>query len=165
MIITIIAAVDQRGGIGKNNRLPWHLSDDLKNFRRLTMGHHVLLGSKTYESSQGKMPGRKLIVLSRDAAFQPADAQVVRFLDQGIELARAAGEKELFVIGGAQVYDLAMPMAQRMVLTRVETDALCDVFFPEYDMRAWKLIEGKRFAAGEKNDWGFEILTLEKLPT
>ncbi|MEX1071319.1 MAG: dihydrofolate reductase [Anaerolineales bacterium] len=160
----MIAAVDQRNGIGKNNRLPWHLSDDLKNFRRLTMGHHVLMGSKTYEASQGKMPGRKLIVLSRDPAFQPADAQVARFLDQGVELARAAGEEELFIIGGAQVYALAMPMAQRLVLTRVETDARCDVFFPEYDMRAWKLIDGKRFPAGKKNDWGFEILTLEKVP-
>lgn len=162
MILSIIVALDQRNGIGKNNRLPWHLSDDLKNFRRLTMDHHVLMGSKTYESSKGLMPGRKLIVLSRDVAFQPGDAQVVRFLDEGIELARAAGEEELFVIGGAQVYALAFSKAQRMYLTRVETDAGCDVFFPVYDDREWKLIAGKRFPAGDKNDWSFEILTLEK---
>jgi dihydrofolate reductase len=163
MIVTLIAAIDQRNGIGKNNQIPWHITDDLKNFRRVTMGHHVLMGSKTYESSEGKMPGRELIVLSRDPAFQPADAKVVRFLEEGIDFAREAGEEELFVIGGAQVYALALPKAERLILTRVDTDAKCDVFFPEIDMREWKLIDGKRFARGGKNDWDFEILTMEKV--
>jgi dihydrofolate reductase len=163
VIVTLIAAVDQRNGIGKNNQIPWHITDDLKNFRRVTMGHHVLMGSKTYQSSEGKMPGRKLIVLSRDAAFQPAEAKVVRFLEEGVDFAREAGEEELFVIGGAQVYALSLPKAERLILTRVDTDAKCDVFFPEIDMREWKLIDGQRFAKGGKNDWDFEILTMEKV--
>ena len=75
MIISILVAADEGGGIGKNGRLPWHLSDDLKNFRRLTMGHHVLMGRRTYEAVTGKLPGRKLLVLSRDPDFDPEDAR------------------------------------------------------------------------------------------
>src|SRR3990172_8599326 len=114
MILSLVAAVDQIGGIGRDNRLPWHLSDDLKHFRRLTMGHHVLMGRKTYQSSQGKMPGRKLIVLTRSAEFQAADAQTVPSLDAGIQFAQAARETELFVIGGAQVFAQTLPIADRL---------------------------------------------------
>src|SRR3990172_9187429 len=103
MIITLVAAVDERGGIGRENRLPWHLSDDLKHFRRLTLGHHVLMGRKTYDSFGSQMPGRTLIVLSRSEDFRPADVVVQPSLEAGVEFARAAGEGELFVIGGAQV--------------------------------------------------------------
>lgn len=162
MKISLIAAIDERGGIGKDGRLPWHLTDDLKNFRRLTMGHHVLMGRKTYQSAEGKMPGRKLIVLSRDPKFHPADAQVVASLDAGIQLARAPGEKELFVIGGAQVFTQALPLADRFYLTRVRTDADCDVFFPEFDETQWSLVEQKDFVAGGKNDHDFSISLLEK---
>jgi dihydrofolate reductase len=162
VIISLVAAVDQRGGIGRDNRLPWHLSDDLKHFRRLTMGHHVLMGRKTYQSAEGKMPGRKLIVLSRDPAFQASDAQVVASLEAGIQLAERAGEQELFVIGGAQVFAQALPLAQRLHLTRVHADAGADVFFPPFDMDEWQIKEQTEFAAGPKNDYPFTILFLEK---
>ncbi len=162
MKISLIAALDQRGGIGKNGRLPWHLRDDLRNFHRLTMSHHVLMGRKTHDSFGGQMPGRKLIVLSRNLEFHPADAQVVTSLDEGIQLARAAGEQELFIIGGAQIFALALPLADRFYLTRVFTDADCDVFFPQYDESLWKLIEQWDFVAGPKNDFAFSISRLEK---
>ncbi len=161
MIISLIAALDERGGIGRDNQLPWHLRDDLKNFRRLTMGHHVLMGRKTYDSFGGQMPGRKLIVLSRNAEFHPPDAQVVSSLDTGIQLAHAAGEEELFIIGGAQAFALALPLADRFFLTRVFTDADCDVFFPHYDEAKWKLVEQRDFVAGPKNDFAFSIRRLE----
>lgn len=157
MIISLIAALDARNGIGRGGRLPWHLTDDLKNFRRLTMGHHVLMGRKTYQSAEGKMPGRKLIVLSRDSNFRPTDAQVVASLDAGIQLARAAGETELFIIGGAQVFAQALPIADHFYLTHVHTDADCDVFFPQFDETQWTLIEQKNFIAGGKNDHNFSI--------
>ncbi|MEX2161158.1 MAG: dihydrofolate reductase [Anaerolineales bacterium] len=163
MIIFILAAVDERGGIGRDNRLPWHLSDDLKHFRRLTMGHHVLMGRKTYEGAAGKMPGRKLIVLSRSLSFQPTDAQVAGSLEDGIELARAAGEAELFVIGGAQVFAQALPLAQRLYLTRVHADSGADVFFPALDMADWQVKDQQEFSAGPKNDYSFTILSLEKV--
>lgn len=166
MIISLVAAVDERGGIGRDNQLPWHLSDDLKHFRRLTMGHHVLMGRKTYESAAGKMPGRKLIVLSRNLAFQPADAQVVASLEEGIHLAEQAGEQEFFVIGGAQVFKQALqvgePQVKRLYLTRVHADANADVFFPPFDLADWKIINETVFSAGPKNDHPFTIMHLEK---
>lgn len=162
MIISIVAAVDERGGIGKENRLPWHLSDDLKHFRRLTRRHHVLMGRKTYESAEGKMPGRTLLVLSRNANFQPEGVRPVATLEEGIEAARAAGETELFVIGGAQVFAAALPLAQRLYLTRVHADANADVFFPAFDMAEWKLVHQQDFPAGPKNDFAFSILHLER---
>src|SRR3990172_6851966 len=165
MIISLVAAVDQRGGIGRENRLPWHLSDDLKHFRRLTMGHHVLMGRKTYQSSEGKMPGRQLIVLSRDLVFQPEDAQVSGSLEAGILLAEEAGEEELFVIGGAQVFAQALPLAQRLHLTRVHADANADVFFPAIDMADWRVVKETVFSAGPKNDYPFTILFLESDPS
>src|SRR3990172_5867311 len=157
MLISLIAAVDQRGGIGRDNRLPWHLTDDLKHFRRLTMGHHVLMGRKTYQSAGGVMPGRKLIVLSRDLSFQPADAQVAGTLEAGIQLAEAADEQELFVIGGAEVFRQALPLAQRLHLTRVHADAGADVFFPPLDMAAWRVVKETVFSASPKNDYPFTI--------
>ena len=166
MIISLVAAVDQRGGIGRANRLPWHLSDDLKHFRRLTMGHHVLMGRKTYQGASGKMPGRKLIVLSRDPAFQPGDALVAGSLEAGIQLAEQAGEQELFVIGGAEVFKQALqleePKVQRLYLTRVHADASADVFFPAFSMDEWRISEHTEFAAGPKNDFPFTISCLQR---
>src|SRR3990170_2351219 len=117
MPIPLAAAVDQKGGIGRDNRLPWHLSDDLKHFRRLTIGHHVLMGRKTYESSQGKMPGRKLIVLSRSTGLLAPDVKIVSSLEAGIKFAQDAGEAELFIIGGAQVFAQALPFANHIYYT------------------------------------------------
>jgi dihydrofolate reductase len=162
MLISLIAAVDERGGIGRGGRLPWHLSDDLKNFRALTLGHHVLMGRKTYRSAQGKMPGRKLMVLSRDPEFRADDAITYPTLEAAVAAATAAGEEELFVIGGAQVFAQALPLATRFYLTRVYTDAGCDVFFPEFDISEWKLTEQRDFVAGEKNDFAFSILRLDR---
>lgn len=164
MIISIIAAVDQRGGIGRENRLPWHLSDDLKHFRRLTMGHHVLMGRKTYQSSAGKMPGRKLIVLSRDPNFAAEDARIVSSFVEGVDFARNANEAELFVIGGAQVFAQALPIARRFYLTQVDADSNADIFFPKHDLSEWKELERSEFSAGPKNDHSFSILHLEKSP-
>lgn len=163
MIISIVAAVDQKGGIGRDNRLPWHLSDDLKHFRRLTMGHHVLMGRKTYESSQGKMPGRKFIVLSRSAGFQAPDAKIVSSLEAGIKFAQAAGETELFIIGGAQVFAQALPIADHLYYTEVHADANADTFFSILDRSQWKEISRRDFPAGPKNDFPFTIFELEKL--
>ncbi len=163
MIISLVAAVDQKSGIGRDNRLPWHLSDDLKHFRRLTMSHHVLMGRKTYQSSQGKMPGRKLIVLTRSADFQAPDAQIVPSLDAGIQFAQSAGETELFIIGGAQVFTQALPIADHLYYTEVHSDANADTFFPQLDRTHWKEISRQDFPAGPKNDFPFTILHLERL--
>lgn len=162
MIITLIAAVDERGGIGRSGRMPWRLSDDLKHFRALTLGHHVLMGRKTYATVAGKLPGRRLLVLSGDLAFRADDALVYADFDAAIAAAEAAGEDELFVIGGAQIFARAIPLARRFYLTRVYTIADCDVFFPEFDISQWKLLSQQDFPAGGKNDYAFSILKLER---
>lgn len=160
MIITLIAAVDEHGGIGRNGQMPWRLSDDLKHFRALTLGHHVLMGRKTYATVAGKLPGRKLLVLSHNPAFRADDALVFSTFDAALAEAQSAGEEELFVIGGAQVFARALPLAQRFYLTRVKTVADCDVFFPEFDIHEWKLLGEQDFPAGNKNEHAFTISTL-----
>ncbi len=162
MIISLIAAVDDHGGIGRNGRMPWHLSDDLKHFRALTLGHHVLMGRKTYATVAGRLSGRKLLVLSHNPGFRAADALVLPSFEAALAEAEAAGEEELFVIGGAEIFALALPLARRFYLTRVKTVADCDVFFPEFDMGQWKLQSQRDFAAGEKNDHDFTIYELAR---
>lgn len=162
MIISLIAAVDEHGGIGRNGRMPWHLSDDLKHFRALTLGHHVLMGRKTYATVAGRLPGRKLLVLSHNLGFRADDALVLASFEAAEAEARAAGEEELFVIGGAELFALALPRAQRFYLTRVKTVADCDVFFPEFNMDEWKLQSQQDFAAGNRNDHDFTIYELAR---
>lgn len=162
MIISLIAAIDRAGGIGEDSGLPWHLSDDLKHFKRVTMGHHLLMGRFTYESMPGKLPGRTLIVLSRDANFQAGDAHVAASLEDGIALAETAGESELFIIGGAQVFAAALPLTHRFYRTRVDAEVSADTYFPRYDETQWKLLEAEKFDQGGGNDWGFSIEVLER---
>lgn len=162
MIISLIVAVDEHGGIGRNGRMPWHLSDDLKHFRALTLGHHVLMGRKTYATVAGRLPERKLLVLSHNPAFRADDALVLPSFEAAEAEARTAGEEELFVIGGAELFALALPLAQRFYLTRVKTVADCDVFFPEFNMDEWRLQSQQDFAAGNRNDHDFTIYELTR---
>ncbi len=152
MIISLIAAIDEANGIGKDGSLPWHLSDDLKHFKRLTMGHHVLMGRKTYESVAGKLKGRNLIVLSRDEAFAADEAEIAHSLEDGIRIAEEAEEEELFVIGGADVFAQALPIAQRFYLTRVHSIVETDTKFPDFEESEWKLLDSVTYEAGGKND-------------
>ena len=163
MKIALIAALDEAGGIGKDGGLPWHLSDDLKNFKRLTMGHHILMGRKTYATVAGKLKGRKLIVLTRDEAYEAEDARVAHALDEGIRMAQAAGEDELFIIGGAQVFKQALPLAQGFYLTRLHSTVASDIFFPEFSEKDWRELESRSYDAGEKNDYAYTISELERI--
>lgn len=163
MILSLVAALDQRGAIGKDGRLPWHLSDDLKHFRRLTDGHHVLMGRKTLASIGGGLPGRTMIVLSRDVEFESEVAFVARSAEEAIEYARIRREEELFVVGGREIYALALPLAQRFYLTRVHTTVEADTYFPDWDEGEWTLVQERHFEAGPKNDHSFSIQTLERI--
>ena len=153
MIITLIAAIESSGGIGKDGSLPWHLTDDLKHFKRVTMGHHLLMGRRTYESIAGKLPGRQLIVLSRDVNFQASGAQVAPSLEEGLRLAEAAGENELFVIGGAEVYESAIPLAKRFYRTRVHAEVETDTEFPEFNEDDWNRSEERRVGKECRSRW------------
>jgi dihydrofolate reductase len=140
MILSILVAVDEGGGIGHQNRLPWHLSADLKRFKKLTMGHHLLVGRKTYQSIGGPLPGRRMIVLSHQADFPVEDGDLVGSPEEALDLARRRGEDELFIIGGSAIFDRFLSAADHLYLTRVHTEAEADVFFPEWNENDWVLL-------------------------
>ena len=151
MIFSIIVAVDERNGIGLQNRIPWHLSSDLNRFKTLTMGHHLIMGRKTYESISTPLSGRTLIVLSRNLDYQAEDCLTALSLQDSFQLAEAAGEREVFVIGGSEVYSEALPIADHLYLTRVHTTVESDRAFPLINEEDWTLICEQFHPADDKN--------------
>lgn len=139
MKLSIIVAVAENGVIGQDNRLPWRLPADLERFRSLTLGHHLLMGRLTFESIGRPLPGRTTIVLSRGAAELPEGVPSAGSLDEALEMARAAGESEAFVAGGAAIYREALPIADRLYLTRVTGEYQGDTYFPEWSRDDWEL--------------------------
>lgn len=134
--ISIIVAYVANRVIGKDGKLPWHLSEDLKRFRKLTMGHHIVMGRKTWESIGRLLPGRKHIIISRKPGYEVAGATVVDSVDAAIAAAR--GDGEIFVIGGGEIYALALPIADRILATEIERDYEGDTHFPELENGIWR---------------------------
>lgn len=134
--VSMIAAVARNGVIGRNNTLPWHLPEDLKRFRALTMGHHIIMGRKTYESLGRLLPGRTTVIVSRNPAYRVEGAIVVESLPKAI--AACGQDPEIFVIGGAQLYREALPRADRLYLTQIDADFDGDAHFPAIDPRQWR---------------------------
>ncbi len=157
MIISLIAALDRENGIGRHGMVPWHLRADLIMFKILTMGHHLLMGRRTYESIGRKLPGRKMIVLTRQSEYRASDICVAHSIDQAIELAAADGETELFVVGGGEIYKLALAKTTRAYLTRVDSIVGCDVFFPEVSWKEWVELERGVHPADAQNEYRFEF--------
>ena len=166
--LSLIVARAQNGVIGRDNDLPWRLSDDLKHFKSTTQGCPVIMGRKTWESLPRKpLPGRDNIVLSRDAQYAAAQARVFTSTLAAVEtarsLARASGKPEIFVTGGSAVYAEALPMADRLYITEVETSVDGDAYFPDFDESEFKEVQSQRIDAGEKNEFAFTIRTLDRL--
>ena len=137
MIISLIAAVDENGGIGLENQMPWHLPADLARFKKLTMGHSLIVGRKTYESIGSALPGRKMIVLTRNPGFTAPDCTISQSLREALGHAQEIGEKEVFIIGGAEIYREALPQADKLYLTVVHTISEADTYFPEIEEDHW----------------------------
>ena len=133
--------------IGRDHTLPWRLPDDMRHFMNTTMGKPVLMGRKTFESMKSALPGRTNIVMTRDPNWHREGVKVVADLDAGIELAESQGlidgVDEIMIIGGAEIYALALPRATRLYLTQVHAEPQGDVFFPELDLSAWELVMQK----------------------
>ena len=151
MRVSLIVAAAENGVIGRDNDLPWRLSGDLQRFKRLTMGHHLLVGRRTWDSIGRALPGRKMLVLTRSAPELPESVRAVGSFEEAVEVARAAEDDELFVAGGGQVYRLALPRADRVYLTRVATDTEGDTHFSALDS-AWTLKSAERRPADERNE-------------
>ena len=152
--------MDEQRGIGVNNRLPWHLSADLKRFKSLTMGHHILMGRKTYESIGRALPGRVMIVITRQPDYHPQGCSVVSSLQDGFTLAESQGESEVFIIGGGEIFTQGLDYAQKIYLTLVHTVVGCDVFFPEIEQDAWEEDEVSHHNADAQNDFPYTFKTL-----
>ena len=148
MIISLIAAVDEDGGIGLDNQIPWHLPADLTRFKELTMGHHLVVGRKTFQSIGSALVGRQMIILTRNPEFMAPDSYTSASLNEALAMAENAGENEVFIIGGAEIYQEALPLADRLYLTRVHTRVEVDVYFPVIVDEEWDLV-GEEYHPGD----------------
>jgi dihydrofolate reductase len=160
VIISLIAAMDEKRGIGVDGHLPWHLPVDLKRFKSLTMGHHLIMGRKTYESIGRPLPGRTTIIITRNPRYQPEGCLVAHSLETALEFARLDLEEEVFIIGGGDIFDQAIGIADRIYLTRVHTSLPADVHFPEISFEEWFISDSDYRPSDEKNHFPitFEIL-------
>ncbi len=157
--LSLIAALDRNSAIGKGNALPWHLPDDLKRFKKLTLGKPVLMGRKTAESLGRALPGRQNLVLTRSGRVPFEGMQAVASLDAALRAADAAGAEEMCVIGGGEIYALALPSATHLHLTYVDTvvDG-ADAFFPQFDAAQWRIASQEAHAADAKHAYGFRFV-------
>lgn len=159
--LVLIAAMDANRAIGVDNGLPWHLPDDLKRFRALTIGKTVLMGRKTAESLGRALPGRINLVLTRSGRIPFECMQAVASVAQALQ---ACGNGDLMVIGGGEVYALALPHAQRMHLTHVDTCMpRADAHFPEFDVSQWRMLSESAHAADEKHPYGFRYSDYQRI--
>jgi dihydrofolate reductase len=160
-MISLIVAAARNRAIGKGGRLPWHLPDDLRHFRAKTLGKTVLMGRRTYESLGKPLPGRRNVVVTRDATFEAPGCTVVFTLEKALACAREA--EELMVIGGASLYADLLPHAQRIYLTSVHADIEGDAFFPELDPHEWVEAGREHHAADERHAYAFTWIELFRM--
>jgi dihydrofolate reductase len=160
MRISLIAAMGERGVIGAGGNIPWHLPADFKHFKEITMGHPIIMGRKTFESIGRPLPGRTNIVITRDAGYRFGGVVVALSPDAALAAAAAAdGADEAFVIGGAEMYKLFLPQADRVYLTKVSGAFEGDAFFPELDKKEWRLINAEPHARDAHNPFDYAFLT------
>jgi dihydrofolate reductase len=165
MIISFVAAVAQNGVIGRNNDLPWRLPDDMKFFMETTKGHCVLLGRKNYDSLHPKykpLPNRTNIVVTRQKDFQAPGCIVVHSVEDGIAHAKQKNEQELMVIGGADIYKISLPHADRLYMTEIDASVDGDVKFPPYDKSEWNEISRVHHPKDERHQYSFDFVIYDR---
>jgi len=166
MKVALIWAMSRNRVIGRNNALPWHLSEDLRYFKRVTFGKPVIMGRKTWESIGRPLPGRANIVITRDEAFHAEGVKVVNSLEQALSVTQSIalldGVDEAMVIGGAEIYALALPVAQRLYLTQVHAEVEGDAWFPALDLSGWQEVGREDFAAEGPNPYDYSFIVYDK---
>lgn len=167
MKLAIIVAQDKNRAIGIENKLPWHLPEDLRYFKRVTMGKPIIMGRNTFESIGRPLPGRVNIVVSRQEGYSPEGVKVVNSLEAATELAESVclidGVDEAMIIGGAQIYSQAIGVADRLYLTEVDAEINGDAWFPEFDRSAWNEIGREDFLAEGPNPYNYSFIVLDKI--
>lgn len=163
MPLTIIVAMSENRVIGRDGDLPWRLPEDLKRFKRLTTGHHVIMGRKTYETLGRPLPNRTNIVITRRKDFTAAgDILIAHSLEEALGLSES--DDEPFVLGGGEIYTLALPQADRLELTVVHATIPGDTYFPVYDENAWTLVADDRHEADGNHEYAFSFQTFQREP-
>ncbi|KRG41094.1 diacylglycerol kinase [Stenotrophomonas pictorum JCM 9942] len=157
MKLSLIAALDRQHGIGLHNQMPWHLPDDLKHFKALTLGRPVLMGRKTAQSLGRALPGRTNLVLTRSGQVPFEGMRAVVSLDEAQAVARGEGAQELCVIGGGEVYRLLLDQASDLYLTWVDTAVVADTHFPQVDPAQWQEVDSQPHAADERHAFAFRF--------
>lgn len=160
-MLSIVVALTENGLIGNANQLPWRMSDDLKRVKALTMGHHLIMGRKTYESIGRPLPGRTTVIITRQNDYKAEGCKVVTSLDEAIEIAK--NDSEAFVFGGGEIFSQALPKVDRIYMTLLHTIIEGDTFFPELNPADWKVIDQKYFPADEKNEFECTVYTYERV--
>jgi dihydrofolate reductase len=165
--IALIVARARNGVIGRDNSMPWHLPEDLRYFKRVTLGKPVIMGRNTWESLGKPLPGRDNIVITRNENFYAHGATVVNDLETALlladSLADARGVAEIMIIGGAQIYAEALPQVTRAYITEVHADIEGDTFFPALDVNGWKEASRENFSSCEKNPYQYSFVMLERI--
>lgn len=159
MRVSLIAAMAKNRVIGSKNQLPWHLPEDLKRFKALTLGHPILMGRKTFESIGKPLPGRENVVLSRQKDLQIEGVLVLGSLPQALDYFRKENRKEIFIIGGAEIYRQALPLADRIYLTEIDQSFEGDAFFPDFSQQTFHEIESE----SRREPIPFAFRTFEKV--
>ena len=164
MTLSIIVAIAAKGAIGRNGDLLFPISADLKRFKAITMGHPIIMGRKTLESfPKGPLPGRLNIVITRNSGYRPDGVEVTHSLADAIAAAKATGTDEAFVIGGSQIYSQALPLADRLYLTVIDSDAPdADAFFPDIDPDAWNEIERSESQTDPRSGLSYRFVCLAR---
>ena len=161
-MLSIIVAIAENNAIGKDNNLIWYISDDLKRFRKLTTGHSILMGRKTYESlPNGALPKRENIVISRNKELKLPNCTMLYSLEEAIEKYKNTPE-EVFVIGGGSIYKKLLPYAHKIYLTQVHATFEADIFFPEINSDDWIKVNEENHQKGEKNEYDYSFINLER---
>lgn len=158
--LSLIVAMARNRVIGRDGDLPWHLSADLKRFRKLTTGHAILMGRKTYDSIGRPLPQRRSIVITRNADYRPDGVETAGSLEDALSLVR--GDSEAFIIGGGTIYEQALPLADRLYVTLVEAEIDGDTTFPAIDPSQWRLVSEETHEADAKNDWPYRFLIYDR---
>ncbi len=156
-MITIIAAAGINNELGKDNDLVWHLPDDFKRFKKLTTGHHIIMGRKTFQSFPKPLPNRTHIVITRNKDYHPEDVITVYSMEEALEIVK--NDDQPFIIGGGEIYKIGLEVADKIELTRVNSSFEADTFFPEIPSKNWKLISEEFHSKDEKHKFEFSYQT------
>ncbi|MBQ0754499.1 MAG: dihydrofolate reductase [Gammaproteobacteria bacterium] len=167
MNVSLIVAKAANGCIGRDNKLPWYLPNDLKYFKQTTFGKPIIMGRKTWESLKGPLPGRANIVITRQENYQAVGAKVVATLDEAIVLAESIalidGVEEVVIIGGAEIYTHALPRVTTMYVTEVHAEVQGDAFFPDVDLRQWRESRREDFTAEPPNQYDYSFIAYDRV--